>query len=786
MRAEWLRGSFAVALLASMALFIYLRFEVTSEITHFLPAGTDRALALFSTQLSESSLARTTIINLGGADPEELASVAGELAGEIAHHPGIDSVRRGIDPATEDLFFELFFPRRYYFLSDRPEEELPGRLSEESLARSAEELKRRLASPLGALIRRIAQADPLLTFPTIMQRLKQMRLGELVLQNNQFFTRDEKYAVVFVTTTDSAFDTEAQRSVLAKIRSAFESLNDRHASRLTLELGGISLFALSSESAIRTAITRISLVSMAAIAVFFIVVFGSFRYLFLAVLPLVYGLVTAIAVSLLVYGKLHGLTLAFGATLTGVCIDYPIHFFNHLADDGARQTPIDALRRIWPALWLGCVTTVLGLVGLAWTSFPGIREIAVFSATSVVTALLTTRLLLPGWLPHRPRATGIQLRLREALGALLYRLQQRRFVFSIPLVLAVLVCGWGLTRIRWQDDLRALSVVPSKLTQQDRRVRKRLSQADVSRFVIAVGPDGEAALQSNDRVHGVLAAARDAGELEGFSSLHSLLWSERLQRRNLELLKASPDLGARLLAALQRTGFDPEKFRPFISSLESRVAPLTPENLLESELAGIVRGFWLENENGVGIVTYLRGVRSPLALDRRIRETEDAHFFDQAAFVNEMYTQYRKRTTELIMAGLLLVGLILGARYRDPRLALASFAPSVLAAATALSVLALCGIPINLLHVMSLLLVLSMGVDYGVFLVESARGNSAPGSTMLSIVLACLFTVLSFGLMATSRQPSLASIGQATGLGVLLALLFSPLSLALLAPIRRS
>ena len=42
----------------------------------------------------------------------------------------------------------------------------------------------------------------------------------------------------------------------------------------------------------------------------------------------------------------------------------------------ARQTPIDALRRIWPALWLGCVTTVLGLVGLAWTSFPGIREIA--------------------------------------------------------------------------------------------------------------------------------------------------------------------------------------------------------------------------------------------------------------------------------------------------------------------------------------------------------------------------------------------------------------------------
>jgi predicted exporter len=785
-KVKLLRGSIAITGLASMALFISLRIDVTNEITHFLPEGGNRAWASFSTQLSNSYLTRTIIVNLGGAEPEELGRVAGALARAIEHNPGIDSVRRGIDPKTESQFFELFFRRRYCFLSDRPEKELPGRLTEESLAHSAEELKRGLASPLGGLIRRIAEADPLLTFFELMQRLEHTRVGELVSRGEQFFTKDEKFAVVFVTTTHSAFDTGAQRRVLAEIRSAFESIRERHASRVTLELGGISLFALVSEKAIRAAIARISLVSISAIALFFVVVFGSFRYLFLAFLPLIYGLVTAIAVSLLVYGKLHGLTLAFGATLTGVCIDYPIHFFNQLTDDGVRQTPIDALRRIWPALWLGCVTTVLGFVGLAWTSFPGIREIAVFSATSIVTALLITRWLLPGWLPDRPRTTEIQRRMRATLGALLYRLSRRRFVVSIPIGLSVLVCVWGMNRIRWQDDLRALSVVPSKLTQQDRRVRERLSQADASRFVIAVGPDREAALQSNDRVYGLLVAARDAGELKGFSSLHSLLWSKRLQRRNLAVLRASPDLGARMLDALEGAGFNRDKFRPFVSSLESRVEPLAPENLLESKLAGLVQGFLLENESGVGIVTYLRGVRNPVALDRRFREIKDAHFFDQAAFVNKMYTQYRRRTTELIMAGLLLVGLILWIRYRDPRLALASFAPSVLAAAAALSILALSGIPINLLHVMSLLLVLSMGVDYGVFLVESVRNNSALGSTMLSIVMACLFTVLSFGMMATSTQPSLASIGQATGLGVLLALLFTPLSLALLAPIRRS
>ena len=120
--------------------------------------------------------------------------------------------------------------------------------------------------------------------------------------------------------------------------------------------------------------------------------------------------------------------------------------------------------------------------------------------------------------------------------------------------------------------------------------------------------------------------------------------------------------------------------------------------------------------------------------------------------------------------------------YRNPRLFFASLLPSLLSAAMTVSVLSLMGVAINLLHVMSLLLVLSMGVDYGVFLVESAESRRALGSSLLSIVLACLFTVFSFGLMAMSDQPALTSIGQTTGLGVVFALLLSPLSLSLLAP----
>ena len=96
-----------------------------------------------------------------------------------------------------------------------------------------------------------------------------------------------------------------------------------------------------------------------------------------------------------------------------------------------------------------------------------------------------------------------------------------------------------------------------------------------------------------------------------------------------------------------------------------------------------------------------------------------------------------------------------------------------------MGVLGLCGLPTNLLHVLSLLLVLSMGVDYGVFLVESTGSEVSADATLMSLLACCLTTVLSFGLLALSGTPALRAIGLVTGIGVSLSLVLAPLSLLL-------
>jgi predicted exporter len=81
-------------------------------------------------------------------------------------------------------------------------------------------------------------------------------------------------------------------------------------------------------------------------------------------------------------------------------------------------------------------------------------------------------------------------------------------------------------------------------------------------------------------------------------------------------------------------------------------------------------------------------------------------------------------------------------------------------------------------------MVVSMGVDYGIFLTADEADPAGRQATQFSILLASLTTVLGFGLLALSQQPALFRIGATSGVGILFCLLLA-LSVAAVAAPRR-
>ena len=107
--------------------------------------------------------------------------------------------------------------------------------------------------------------------------------------------------------------------------------------------------------------------------------------------------------------------------------------------------------------------------------------------------------------------------------------------------------------------------------------------------------------------------------------------------------------------------------------------------------------------------------------------------------------------------------------FRYKRDAWRAIAPPILATLITLGILSLLGESISLLSVVAFALLLGVGTDYGIFLLQY------PGDrrVLLSISVAALMTLISFGSLAFSSIPALHSFGIALLFGVFLSWLLT-------------
>ncbi|MFV8753910.1 MMPL family transporter [Nannocystaceae bacterium ST9] len=781
---RWLPVLLAALWSTCMAYVILTRLSFSNDISKFLADSRDARLTRISRQLAQSDLTKTITLVVGAesGDRARALAAADALADALAAHGEVAWVRRGWDPAGDPAIHELYFPHRVQFASEDPAA-LDEQLSDAGLERAASERIDRLRPPTSDRIEAIAARDPLLLHSTQLDRLEAARAGPVDAEG-RFATEDGR-AVLILASVHSPFDSSSQAPLQAAISERFAEL-DREAQAsgddLTLIQSGVARFALRTESQIRFDITRISMISMIGVIALFLVLFRSVWMLVLSMLPLLVGVLTAVGMSLVIFGELHGLTLVFGVSLVGVCIDYPIHLFTHHALYRSSDRD-EMLAGVRPGLLLGALTTIAGFLGMGWAAFPGIREVAVFAALGILGALVTTLWVLPALLPSRTRPLRSQQWLMRGAQRLVASMSRsRRLLVALPFA-AIAIMAIGLPRLEYEDDVSVLAERAPDLSAEDDEVRSLVTRMDGGRLIVALGDDDEEALIRNDEVHRRLGEAVAAGELAEFRSLHTFLWSKRLQAANRERFCEREDLPGAIDRAYVDLGLPPASFEPFAEDL-ARLCAGEPSELDWPTMAGsplspVLSSMRIDLGRQVGIFTLVRDVEDLGLLRARMAGIDDVLVFDQRSLMIELYGRHRSQTTELVALGLLAVTVILFARHGDLRLTLAAVVPAILAAGMTLALLVLFGQAITLLHVVGLVLVLSMGVDYGVFLTESRGDSHEVAATLISLLACCMSTVLSIGLLGMSSNPALQAIGLTTGLGVLFSLILAPTALVL-------
>jgi len=578
------------------------------------------------------------------------------------------------------------------------------------------------------------------------------------------------WTVVRATTGQDPYRTETQQRVTAAIDVA-RGAATAAASDAVIAGSGVILHAAAAASKAQSEVATFGGVDLLAVIVLIILVFRQLRPLLVTLLTLAIATVAAITACQLAFGQVHILTLTFGTSLIGVSVDYALHYFvNRMPARLGKATP----HNIVPALILGCTTTVAGYLTLLVAPIPGLREIALFSAVGLATACAIVILLYPGALDalsvlfrrlrlegtHPPRPVPRWVARLAGFHAL--EILPRAANWILVALLSALTF-WGLSLLAPRDDVRALQRPPAALVAAEQRVRTLLGVGFDTRFVLITAATPELVLQRLEALDPVFAALEHDGSIKGHLGVSPSLVSLARQAHDRALLEQQVygEDGA-LPHVMRKLGFAPEVIaarRTAFAATQGKM--LTPELWLGSPLSAPVRHLWL---GALGAddaaVVLLDGNTAPDAVRAAVESVPGVRYVDQVADISSVLGEYRRIASwlMLVVIGVMLACLLIF--YRSAA-AVRTALPAATGLALTLATLGFMHEPVNLFHVLSLLLVLGLGVDYAIILREG-RSQQA----VLAVFLSMTTTLISFGLLGFSSVAFVRSIGITVALGV--------------------
>lgn len=737
--------------------------RVSMDLTSFLPRTADPTSRLLAGQLREGPGSRLILLAISGGTAEQRAQASKALAAGLRGQAVFSMLANGEDdlaPATLDLLFQ-----HRYLLSPAL---APGHFDTPALRQALEARLDDLSSPLGMLDKDALPQDPTGEFRQVLQSWNGQDAPPL--RDGVWFSRDGREALLLVETRAPGFDIDAQEAALKLIHQRFARINP--AGRLSLIASGPGVFSVAARADIIEDVQRISVVDVLFLTGLLLLVFRAWRLMGLSFLPLMSGGLAGAAGVSLIFGQVHGITLGFGTTLIGIANDYPIHFFAHLR---SHEKARDTLRAIWPTLLLGVLATAAGFGALLFSGFEGLAQIGVFTMIGLLVAGAVTRWVLPDLV-----APGTDLPAwvdRGRWSVTLFRLFQGMRHLPLVVLLGALTFLLLTRQPLWNDDLASLSPVAASDKALDARLRGEMGAPELSQLLVIQAPTAEAALRQSEALAGKLAGLQRAGIIAGYDMAATYLPSQASQRQRQALLPSPEILQSRLAAAQQGLPFQAGLFAPFVKSITAaRTAPLlTPASVAGTPL-GWRASALLYQESGQWVALMpLRGVHDEAALAARVAGWQQPGllYLDLNKASNELVRNYREGLLRQALWGALAIVLLLGVGLRSGRHLFRVLLPMAAAITATCATLVALGEGLTIFHLISLLLVAGVGMDYALFFNRERMDGHEWRRTLIAIIVCSLSTLVAFGALLISQATILRAIGMTVALGTAYAFLFT-------------
>lgn len=747
------RAVFGLLFISAIVLLISIRDEIQidTDLAELSPQNQHNAANRAAIGELTSSIQQRIIFLVSGIDEDQVFDAHEALYKQLA-----DFELLTVQPSSDELaegLIEKLKPYRFSLLSEEQRQRLSSN-DADTLAANAKQQLYQLTGPP----RVYSFADDPLGWhsETLFELFSEPGSGLVSKDSSGLLSKGSSGLLSQQTTSlsiglvinDGALNMTTQTQLSQRLNGVIGEIEQDFS--VTIDTSGIFFFAAHAAKSSKQDISLISTGSSIGIILLLLFAFRSLSALILPFVSVALGVGFAFAVTHSLYGNVHILTIVFGASLIGIVIDYSLHFFYHRVYHG--MTNNSALHR---ALLLSLMTSLIGYAALSFSSLAALQKVAVFSCCGLAMAWLSVVCLGNVSIRHNPTLepnSSIFGKLVSLVSKVLSPFP-RFFWPVIAICLIAVAAAINVLSQPFDDDPRVFFKPPTALLESERRVAEIANDYEPGRYIIV---SGDTATQVYDRHTELFRQINRSTDLDAgdFTSLLNWIPNQAQQTQDYQLQNAIYGRDGAASILIDSLGNQEQNNNLTRRYTEARDRYLTSAKVKDM-LGDALPPFWVETDQS--IVNFVL-IRKGVAADK-LGEISDSligvEYVNSLARTRNALAEQRASAGGLLLLAYCLIAALILVRYRRIR-ALWLVAVPACSSAMLFILGSLFGFQLNLFHVMALFLVLGFGMDYTIFTHEMRTQISV---TLQAILLSALTSLLSFGLLALSSIPVVASFG---------------------------
>lgn len=753
----------------------FFQLKIDQDITASLPNGEE--FKEFNEFLSNSKLNHQIAFSLetNKLSIEELETFAEELTTVI--NVSCDSLIKEVkyyNDINEADFYTYFYNNLPLYLSSEKMDSVNEKLSNFNLRNTLAADYKKLISPEGDFVKSFILKDPFSLTPLVLKTMQSNTNINYIVEDGITYSKDKSFLYFFSELKPEVHNDIVLQTILAKNLTVLKlKWNLKNPGNKIGYFSPFLIFVANSTQIKKDTILTLG-IFISFTLLLLLLYYRKISIPFYFMLPAVFGIVFSLGLIGWFKGSISGISIASGAIVLGIILDYAFHFFTLYKHSNSLTETLDDIS--FPLI-TGSFTTIIAFLALLFTNSVILQDFGLFAALSLLGAAIFTLLVLPVIV----ELTGFKLEEKTIVSfkfKLPFNIHNKYILLAI--VILTIFFFYEAKNIQFDSDLGNLGYHPQELKDSEKLILHVNPENEKKIYLFSKGNNIEEAESNNFNLYEKLKSNKKIQQITSTAQfvIPKNIQEERLSIWNRYWIKNKERVFSNLDSNASLIGFSDNAFNDFKKWINTSVEVSNISNKKILEDLGISKLIDLSGEKPIFITSVVVAKKDVTEVLAFLQNSNGVDVLEISTMVGSMLGIVKQDFNFILIISTIIVFLTLLVVYGRIELALIVFIPMVVSWVWILGIANILDVKFNFVNIIITTFIFGLGDDFSIFISDGILNKYKYGKDLLKtyktgIILSGITTIVGTGVLMFAKHPAVNSIGLISVLGMLCILLIS-------------